>query len=118
MTQLEALILSLALEVPVAVGLAAGMGLRRGPAAHRGLGRVGVTGLAATLLTHPFAWTLLPGLEDILPLWARILLVEGGVAVVEGLMFARLAGMGWVRGQVVGWTANAVSFGAGVLIFW
>jgi hypothetical protein len=40
------------------------------------------------------------------------------VAVIEGLLFARLAGLDLRRGQVVGWTANALSFGVGLVIFW
>ena len=114
MTQAQALLLSLLIEVPAALALCAWWG----PGAHRGLRRVALTGLAATLLTHPFAWTLLPALHGHLPRWARWLLVEGGVAVIEGLLFARLAGLDLRRGQVVGWTANALSFGVGLVIFW
>lgn len=113
MNQGQALLLSLLLEIPTALALCA----LWGPAAHRGLGRVALTGLAATMLTHPFAWTLLPGLHAVLPFWARALLVEGGVAVIEGLLFSRLAGLSGARGQAVGWSANAVSYGVGLVIF-
>ncbi len=114
MTQAQALLLSLLIEVPVALALCAAWG----PGAHAGLRRVALTGLAATLLTHPFAWTLLPALQGQLPRYARWLLVEGGVAVVEGLLYWRLGGLSPTRGQVVGWAANALSFGVGLVIFW
>jgi hypothetical protein len=114
MTQAQALLLSLLIEVPVALALCAWWG----PGAHRGLRRVALTGLAATLLTHPFAWALLPALHGHLPRYARWLLVEGGVAVIEGLLFWRLGGLHPYRGQLIGWAANALSFGVGLLIFW
>jgi hypothetical protein len=112
-TQLQALLLSVALELPVALLLCA----RWGPAAHGGLRRVALTAVAATLLTHPFAWTWLPGLRGVMPTWARTLLVEGGVSVVEGLLYWRLGGLSPTRGQAVGWGANALSYGVGMLIF-
>lgn len=113
MTQAQALLLSLLLELPVALALCAAWG----PGAHGGLRRVALTGLAATLLTHPFAWTALPALHAHLPLWARSLLVEGGVAVIEGLLYSRLGGLSAGRGQLVGWIANALSYGVGLIIF-
>jgi hypothetical protein len=114
MNQAQALALSIIIELTVALGLCAAWG----PAAHGGLRRVTLTALAATLLTHPFAWWALPALAGHLPRLVRILLVEGGVAVVEGLLYARLGGLSLGRGQVVGWVANAASFGVGLVIFW
>lgn len=112
-TQPQALALSIAIELPVVLGLA--LGLRWIPRAR--LRRLLLVGVAATLLTHPFAWHGLPGLREVLPLfWARALLVEGLVAVVEGLLYARLLGLRLARGQALGWAANATSFGLGLLL--
>jgi hypothetical protein len=113
MNQLTALVLTLGIEVPVALGLGAAWGLL----GDGGGGRILRIALAGTLLTHPFAWHLLPALHGVLPLFAQLLLVEGGVAVIEGGLYGRFTPFGYGRGQLVGWAANALSFGLGLLLF-
>ena len=114
MTQLQALLLSILIEVPVVLALARALG---------GLERVGwrrlvVVGCAATLLTHPFAWHGFSVLRDVVsPYPLRALVIEGGVAVVEGLLYGTVGRMGLARGQALGWASNAVSYGIGLVLF-
>ena len=114
MNQLTALLLTLALEVPVALLFGLRWGRRRG----EGLERLLAVSVAASLITHPFAWHLLPALAGSMSWAGRVLLVEGGVAIVEGLLYAHFAGLGLVRGQVLGWVANSWSFGLGLVLFY
>lgn len=113
MTQLWALILSLLIELPVVLVL--GWVLApSGPITWR---RLAAVGCAATLITHPFAWHGLTALQVWLPAyWPRALLLECAVALAEGLLFARAADLGLLRGQLISWTTNAASFGVGLLL--
>ena len=111
MTQPLALALSLLLELPVVVGLCLALGWVE----RRSLLRLLAVGAAATLLTHPFAWHGFTALKPwVGPYWLRALLLEGGVAVVEGLLYAALVPVGRGRGQILGWAANAWSYGFGL----
>lgn len=114
MSQTTALFLSLLFEVPLVVLIATA--LRWVP--RQELPRLVAIACACTLVTHPFAWFGFPGLRELIPpYWARAFVIEGGVAVVEGLLYGWLAGLGLVRGQVLGWSANAFSYGLGLVIF-
>ena len=104
--------LSLAVEVPLAVGLAAGARWASGGAA---LGRLALLACAATLLTHPFAWATFRGLQGALPWATRAVLVEGAVVLVEGALYARVAGLGARRGLALALAANGASFGIGLV---
>ncbi len=111
MSQLQALLLTLALEVPLVLLLAR-------------LGRWGVdprrllaVACCTSLLTHPFAWFGLPTLAPHLGWWPRALLVEGGIALVESLLYSALVPLSWRRGLLAGTLANAFSFGVGLVIF-
>lgn len=113
MTQGLALFLSILLELPIALGLVAALRWLERPAWPRLL----LVGAAATLLTHPFAWNGFGWLRPTLPdYWARAVIIEGSVAVVEGLLYARLADLGLRRGLITGFAANGFSFGVGLLI--
>ncbi len=114
MTQGVALFLSVLLELPVVVGLA----LLLGWVPREQLGRLLLVGAAATLLTHPFAWHGFPFLQEPIPnYWVRAVIIEGGVATVEGLLYAAMMGLPWWKGQVLGWAANGFSYGMGLVIF-
>jgi hypothetical protein len=111
-TQLQALLLSIALEVPVVLLLARLLGV------EAPLPRLLLTACAATLVTHPFAWHGFRELSGLFPnYWVKAGVIEGAVAVVEGLLYWRVAGAGFGRGQALGWTSNAFSYGVGLLIF-
>lgn len=113
MTQGVALLLSLLFELPLVFGLVA-LG-RWVPRAR--WGRLLLVGVAATLVTHPFAWHGFGLLRELVPpYWWRAALIEGGVAVVEGLIYAAFLGLRWWRGQLLGWAANGFSYGLGLVI--
>ena len=113
MSQAVALLLSVLLELPVVFALV--LLLRWVPRAQ--LGRLALVGAAVTLLTHPFAWHGFPFLREAIPsYWPRAFVIEGGVAVVEGLLYAWLMRLPVWKGQVLGWAANGFSYGLGLVI--
>jgi len=110
-TQTHALLLSLALEVPVVVGLVHWK--RWAP------GRLVVVVLAAvgaTLLTHPLLWMLDPALLPPWPGGLRYALPEVAIALIEGAVYAWPAGLGLRRGMLLSLAANALSYGAGLVM--
>lgn len=117
MNQSSALIASLILEVPLV--LAAGAALARWRPPQPPLSAWLQAGLAATLLTHPFAWWLnTQALRGVLPMWPRMLLIEALVALAEGLLFGWLCGR-WAYGLAIATAVNAFSFGLGLIwAFW
>jgi hypothetical protein len=116
MQQHTALLVSLALEVPLVVALGVIAGRR--DAVQVPWGSWALAGLAATLLTHPFAWWLNEeALRGVLSLWPRMAVIEVSVALVEGALFGWLC-RDWLRGMLLSALANATSFGLGLLWFW
>lgn len=116
MQQHTALLVSLALEVPLVVAL--GVAASRRDAAPVTWGAWAVAGVAATLLTHPFAWWLNEeALRGVLGMWPRMAVIEVSVALAEGLIFGWLC-RAWPRGLLISALANATSFGVGLLWFW
>lgn len=111
MTQLQAMLLSVLFELPVVLAL----GLRRRPAGTPWT-RLALVGVAMTLITHRFAWTLNQELAA-WPFAPRAALVEGLVVLLEGALLARWARLGWRDGYAVALVANATSFGLGLLVF-
>ena len=109
------MLLSIVVEVPIALALATRGPLRLRPSASGtpsrmdppGGWRFVVTAVAVTLLTHPFAWEANARLPW--PTGPRILAIEAVVSVVEGLLYARVAGAGWARGLLIGALANLAS---------
>lgn len=106
MTELQALALTLALEVPVMLLLA-----RRLPRA-----RVLPVAAAASIITHPVAWHVASILSPA-EYPVGVMAIEGGVVLTEALWY-RLW-LSRVFFQALAWSlaANAVSFGAGWLVF-
>ena len=109
MTQLQALLLSLVLETPVALLLA------------RLVVRVDVrwallAALLATLITHPFVWHFNETLTMFAP-WPRLLLLEVAAFVVEGAVYLAVARMKPFAAWGTSLAANATSFGIGLVIF-
>lgn len=106
--QLEALLLSIALEAPVALALA------------RFVARVDlkwalVAAVLATLITHPFVWHFNETLTMLAP-WPRLLLLEVGAVVVEGPVYLAVARMKPLAAWGTSLAANAVSFGLGLVL--
>ncbi|MCB9780612.1 MAG: hypothetical protein H6742_18740 [Alphaproteobacteria bacterium] len=109
MTQLQALGLTLLFELPVVALLCA----RWKP----DWARLMVVAAAASLVTHPFAWHGIRALQAATGSFAVAAAVgEPLVALVEGLLYAKVAGLGWRRGLFVGAAANAFSFGLGLVL--
>jgi hypothetical protein len=101
-TQAQALLLSLVIEVPV-VWLAAGRDRR-----------AAVMGAAATLLTHPLVFTLTANQGP--EAWLhRVAIAEVGAAVAEAALFWWFLALPPARAAGVSTVANAASFGVGLL---
>ena len=107
MNQTSAFLLTLAIEVPIAVGLVAACRWAPGTTA-----RVAAVAVGASLITHPLLWMA----ADTLGTWPRMFAAEGLITLVEGGVYAFAGGLGPRRGLLVSVVANAVSFGAGLLI--
>ena len=112
MTQFEALALTLAVEIPVVVGLARYFGLRDHP------GRVAAIAAAASLVTHPLAWFLSAATTASLPFWGSAALIETAVIAAETFIYRQALGISTKHALLFSLTANALSFGAGLAIYW
>lgn len=109
MTQLQAMALSIALEVPVLALLAWWWGLRTP------LWRVCAVGVVATVLTHPFVWHGIPLLEPWIASWPlRAGIAEVSAAAAEALVFLALLRWPVARAAGASVVANAWSFGVGL----
>jgi hypothetical protein len=109
MKQPDALMFSLATEVPLVLLVA-----RHWAPDWR---RLAVTGLCATLLTHPFAWWSFRLLRPHLASFsARAVIIEVTVACVEALLYAKLVPLSAKRALILGFLANAFSFGLGMAV--
>jgi hypothetical protein len=107
MNQVHALILTLAVEVPVALLLLA----RWAPAGHAVLAVAGVS-----LLTHPIAWwASTVGLRS----WsfpARAAAIEVAVVAVEAVILAWTLRLAAPRALAVAAAMNAASFAVGIIV--
>ncbi|MCB9761211.1 MAG: hypothetical protein H6739_15325 [Alphaproteobacteria bacterium] len=114
MSQTAAMLLTLAVEVPLGLAVA---GLGRWPADRRHWLRLAAVLVAMSLITHPFAWTLNVDLAPHLSPWARVAVIEVAVAAFEGLLLWRFGRLTPARGFGLGAVVNAASFGVGLLFF-
>jgi len=113
MTQFEALVATLVIETAVLLPLL--RVLKWGPRSP--WWRPVPVILAASLLTHPFAWTLIVEVRDWAPsFWARAIPVELALTVAEGVLYAWLLPVARWRGLVLSMAANGTSFGIGLLL--
>lgn len=121
MTQLGALSRTLGIEGVVGGLLLWGwLGLR-----GRALGRGVLAVLAASLLTHPLAWTANSSWLRGLSFPVRATIIELTVVVIEATILALVLDRGrdggrpsWLRCLVVSLAMNAASFGYGLLRLW
>jgi steroid 5-alpha reductase family enzyme len=111
-TQTEALCLTLAIEVPIAVGLVA---WRRWAPGR--LGVVALVGVLASVVTHPLLWVVDPMLQPALGTPIRWALLETAIALVEAGVYVLGAGIGVRRALVTSLLANGVSFAVGLAIY-
>lgn len=105
--QLQAYLLTLLLELPVALALACVWGLP--------LPRASLATLLASSLTHPLAWQTALILVTMRLWWLVWLLVEAGVVLVEALVFGWVLRVPWRRALWLSFLVNAVSASAGWL---
>ena len=113
MTQGAALLLTLAVELPVAAAL-----LRRSREGHApALPRLLAVVALASLLTHPFAWRAAAALSPD-AYAAGAVLVELAVVAFEAAVLRALLPVGWRAAFVVALLANAASFGVGLAVSW
>lgn len=108
MSQLEAFLLTLALEIAATFGIVALWGWVRGP-------RLWVAVVVASVLTHPILWAVA---ADLPPAWwwPVVLAMEVAIGLIEGVVVATLGAMGSRRGVTIGVAMNAFSFGVGLVI--
>ncbi len=110
MNQPEAMVVSILIEAPIALLLARF-------SSKEGLWMVPLVAIAATLITHPFAWWANVGLMPYLSSFPRISLVETGVFLVEGLVFSIGASWSLRKGMLISFLANLASTLFGVAWF-
>ena len=76
-----------------------------------------MAGIAASCLTHPFAWWANETVARVFPQWTRLGLIEVSVFMLEGVFYAYVLPLSLRRGLSLSLLANATSFGVGLLIF-
>jgi hypothetical protein len=111
MSEAEALLISMAIEGPVAFALVT---LANWPS--RGALHVGAASTVATAVTHPQMWTLAIWSYGRFPYWPAILAIEALVVVVEAALIAWMARLPPARAGIVSLAANAASFLFGLLL--
>jgi hypothetical protein len=112
MSQLEAFVLTIVIELAVALGI---MAIGR----QRPTVRLVVAVVLGTVVTHPVLWAVAPAI----PVgwwWPAIGALEVLIGVVEGVVVVVVGQLPWRRGMFIGVAMNAVSFGLGLLLapFW
>ena len=112
MSQTEALLLTMAIEVPIAVSLVA---WRRWAPGR--LAIVALASIAASVVTHPLLWLVDPMLHSSIDTPARWALLETAIVLVEAGVYAVGAGLTPRRALVTSFVANAASFGVGLVIY-
>lgn len=112
LTELTALVISMAIEAPVAYAI---VRLTRWPS--RGPIHAGAASAVATAVTHPQLWfNLVPWLSDLIGYWPSLAVGEAIVVLTEGALIAWMADLKLQRAMLVSLVANAASFAAGLLI--
>ena len=111
MTEIEALLLSAAIEAPVAYLI---VRLARWPS--RGALHAGVAAAVATAVTHPQLWAAAEWAYPRFGYWPSLAVLEAIVILVEGGLIAWMASLSLPRAMLVSLIANAASCAAGLLI--
>ncbi len=111
MTEIEALLLSVAVEAPVVYAL-----VRAARWPCRGPGHVAAAIALATAGTHPQLWHMAPWLYDHLGYAPGLALGEGLVALAEAVVVAWAAKLPPVRALAASVVANGASLLIGLLL--
>ncbi len=114
MTQFIALLISLAIEIPIILLLT--HFLQRFSSSVELLAMFALA-CGATLLTHPLAWTSNQIIisDFIFPL--RVIIIESIVIFVEGFLYSQVLDLGWRKGLYLSMIANIASFCGGIIIY-
>ena len=110
--QTQALLLSIGLETTCLLGL----GLARAWMPKREALTWLLAGMAATLVTHPFAWEFSITHTPTLTPEGKALRIEGAVVLAEALIYAAVLRQKPQRAFVLSLVANGVSYGVGLLL--
>lgn len=105
MVEAEALVISAAIEAPIAFLTAR---LARWPS--RGALHVGLASAVATAVTHPQLWSAAIWAYPRFHYWPSIVVLEVTVVLVEGGLIAWMAGLRVDRAMLVSIIANLGSF--------
>jgi hypothetical protein len=111
MVEAEALVISMAIEGPIAFLI---VRLAKWPC--RGALHVGLASAVATAVTHPQLWSAAFWAYSRCPYWPSIFVLEVLVIMAEGLLIAWMAGLPLHRALLVSLIANSASCLAGLLI--
>jgi hypothetical protein len=111
MGQLTALFLTLAIEVPLVVLLAALWRRSDRPS----LTTVAAVAAAASLVTHPFAWYFNGMLGGFVSFAYRAAFIEASVIVAEAMILGTVARLHWRAAWTASLLANLSSFGTGLV---
>jgi hypothetical protein len=113
MVEAEALVISAAIEGPIAFLIAR---LTRWPS--RGALHVGLASCVATAVTHPQLWSAALWAYPRFPYWPTTIVLEALVIAAEGLLIAWIAELTIPRAMLVSLVANLASCLAGFLMSW
>jgi hypothetical protein len=111
MPEAEALVISAAIEGPIAFLI---VRLTRWPC--RGALHVGLASAVATAVTHPQLWSAALWAYPRFSYWPSIFVLEALVILAEGALIAWMARLAWPRAMLVSLIANSASCLAGLLI--
>ena len=112
MTQTTALLLTLAIEVPIVLAAA-----RPPHRTQRDLLLLFAVAVGANVVTHPLLWLADAALADTLAYAPRVAALEVAVTLFEGIVYASIAGFRMRRGLTVSLVANLASTAAGFAIY-
>jgi len=112
LSQTQAMLISLGLEAPCVLGL--GWARRWMPKSQ--LPGWFLAAIAATLVTHPFAWDFsVTHTPDLTP-GGKAMRIEAAVVLAESLIYTLGLRISPARGFTLALVANAVSFGVGLVL--
>ncbi len=114
MSQFQALILTLSIEIPIVMAIA---WLWRSRVEADWETIIMVTA-AASLLTHPFAWYFNEMLIGVVRFAVRAAVLETFIVLAEMVILAVFARMAWRTALTASFVANMASFGAGLYWFY
>ncbi|MEO1376714.1 MAG: hypothetical protein AAFW70_20945 [Cyanobacteria bacterium J06635_10] len=113
MTQFIALLISLAIEVPIILLLTH---VTKRFSDFVELVAMFALACGATLLTHPPAWISNKIMIPYLLFPVRIILIETFIILIEGFLYSEVLDLGWRKGLFFSLVANIASFSIGIII--